>query len=241
MKRQRYSTCMQHQLTFRRGGARASINPVAHDGTAQQGRMNADLMRATGMRVKFDPAAHAIGRFDGAAHSIVGDGGLAVRIGLHFPTGALVWDFVDREFDAAFVLARAPVDDGPIGLAHLPAGKKVTHLAQRLRVPPENKAAGGLAVEAVAERGRTRQAELKMHEGHFKIRAAAETGMDRNTSGLIDDENHAVAIKHARFDFGLGDGRGGGIWHGRGFAGKRRVIQVRNLWGRRVAPGPACS
>src|SRR5689334_1092925 len=96
--------------------------------------MDADLVRASRVRMEFDPASYAVRRLDRPSHFIVRDGGLAVRIGLHFPAGALARDFGKRQLDAALLLAGTAVDDGPIGLAHLAVRKHVTDVTERLRV-----------------------------------------------------------------------------------------------------------
>ena len=62
-------------------------------------------------------------------------------------------------------------------------------------MPAEDKAPAGIAVEAMRERRRMRQAEPQSIEAAFEIRAATGTGVDRDPGRLVDDQYEPVAIE----------------------------------------------
>jgi hypothetical protein len=53
-------------------------------------------------------------------------------------------------------------------------------------VPPQHKAAAGVAIESVSERRRVRQAEAQLVEPAFEIWTPAGAGMDGNPGRLVD-------------------------------------------------------
>src|SRR6202030_1737426 len=99
--------------------------------------------------------------------------------------------------DPSLGLRRVPLHNGPINLLHPPAGEQRPQPPQRLRVPPQYQATAGVAVEAVRECRRLRQAEAQFVERAFEVWPAAGAGMHRNPGRLVDDEDQPIAIKDA--------------------------------------------
>ena len=58
----------------------------------------------------------------------------------------------------------------------------------------EHQAAGGIAIEAMGERGRTRQPEAQRVEIIFETFAALGPLVDGQSRGLVDHQHQAVAI-----------------------------------------------
>jgi hypothetical protein len=88
------------------------------------------------------------------------------------------------------------LDDGPVDLLHLAARKQRAQPAQRLRMPAEDEAAAGVAVEPMSERWGVRQTKTQLIEATFEIRAAAGSGMHGDARWLVDDQYEPVAIEH---------------------------------------------
>jgi hypothetical protein len=92
-------------------------------------------------------------------------------------------------------LGRAAFDDGPIDLLHLPAGEQRAQSPQRLRVPPQDQAAAGVAVETVGKCRRVRQTKAQLVEATFEIWSATGAGVHRNPRRLVDDEDQTVPVQ----------------------------------------------
>src|SRR3546814_18355348 len=74
------------------------------------------------------------------------------------------------------------------------------------------------SVEPVRQGWRLGQAELQMVEIAFEIVAAAGTAMHGEAGRLVDHQQQPVAVEHAAFDLGSGEGgrgHGAGVHHGR--------------------------
>jgi hypothetical protein len=85
----------------------------------------------------------------------------------------------------------------------------------------EHQAAGGVAVEAMGERGRARQAEAQRVEMILEIVAALGAAMHGQTRRLVDDEHQPVSIEQAREEI-IGS-------HGANVSGKPGRVEWRRL------------
>ena len=104
---------MQMQPRFAEARA-VAVDIVADDRPARRGRMHPQLMGAAGHRLHRKPGK----AIAAAQHFPVGDGLLALRIGL-LPPAALGVEAAERHVDGAFVLGGAALDHRPIGLGNL--------------------------------------------------------------------------------------------------------------------------
>src|SRR5262249_20096978 len=95
------------------------------------------------------------------------------------------------------VLRRGAFDQCPVGLADLAGLEQAAKLGQRLAVAAEHQAAGGVAVEAMRERGGARQPETQRVEIILQALAALRPLVDGEARRLVDHQHQAVAIKQA--------------------------------------------
>src|SRR5271167_4895795 len=70
-------------------------------------------------------------------------------------------------------------------------------------MPSEHEAATRVAVEAMGERRRMRQAEAQRVEAAFEIRTTARSGMHSDPRRLVDDQYEPVAIEDAIYQLPL--------------------------------------
>ena len=66
---------------------------------------------------------------------------------------------------------------------------------------PEHQAARGVAVEPMRKGWPARQAKAQGVEVILKARAALRTGVNRDSRGLVENENHPVAVEEPRYRF----------------------------------------
>src|SRR5262245_29433048 len=125
-----------------------------------------------------------------------GGGRLARRIRLHPPAAGRV-KAAEWQFDAALVLARAALDDRPIGLADAARLEQPAKLGQRLAVAPQHQAARRVAVEPVGERRGARQPVAQRAEIILQALTALGSAMHRHAGRLVDDQHQPVAVEHA--------------------------------------------
>jgi hypothetical protein len=105
--------------------------------------------------------------------------GKARRIGFHPPSAVRI-ETLQRQINQTLVLRRISFHDRPIGLVDSALLEQKPELLDRLVVPPEHEAAGGVAVEPGDERGIAWQAKAQRMEIIFEIFAALRAAMDRN-------------------------------------------------------------
>jgi fused signal recognition particle receptor len=122
---------------------------------------------------------------------------LALRVGLHPPAAGHV-EPAEPQVDAAFIRLGAALDHRPIGLAHAAVAEQRAQMGERLAVAAEHQTARSVAVEAMGEPRRARQAEAQRVEVIEQAWTAFRPGMDRLPGRLVDDQHQAVAIEHAR-------------------------------------------
>jgi len=68
-------------------------------------------------------------------------------------------------------------------------------------VASQHEAAGSVAVEAVGENRRPRQAEPQRIEGSLQIGAALGSAVYRQPRRLVDHQHQSVAMEHTRLNF----------------------------------------
>ena len=154
--------------------------------------MDAQLMGPPGARLQLQPGT----TIRGTADTVISDCSLSGGIDDHAPAAASAALFESR-FDPALSIRRLTLDNGPIDFFYLSAGEQHPQPTQRLRVAPEHQASTGVAVEAMGESRRVRQAKPQFVEPAFEIGAAARAGMHGDTRGLVDYEDQTIAIKNA--------------------------------------------
>ena len=154
--------------------------------------MQAQLMGAAGQRFESEPgeARSATHHFPGAC------GWQAVAVCLHPPTARLV-ALGERNVDTAFVRSGSTFDHCPIALADFTLFEQLAEQRQRLSMPAEHKATGGVAVEPVSQCRRTRQSESQRIEIVLKSVAALRASMNRQSCRFVDDQHKSVAVKQA--------------------------------------------
>ena len=86
----------------------------------------------------------------------------------------------------------------------------VAESPQRLRVPAEHEAAGGVAVEAMRDLRPARQAEAERVEVIGQRFAALRPRMHGQARRLVDDEHEAIAVEDAGY-YVLAGGHGFGL------------------------------
>src|SRR5437763_483943 len=133
--------------------------------------MHPHLMRAAGAWPQFEPGTAVMGAED----AVFGHGGLPLRVDDHAPSGAAGL-LAQPRLDAAFRRIGDAGDDRPVDLLDLALGEQPPEPAQCLRMAAEYQAARGVAVEAVGEGGRMRQAEAQERKPVLKMRPAARPG-----------------------------------------------------------------
>src|SRR5271169_4625542 len=107
---------LQMELLPRR---RMAVEPIADHRAAGMRTVHADLVRAAGLGLQFEP-----GRVRAAAkHLVACDRFLPLVRHLHGPAASAV-KLEQRPFEYAFISRRAAFDDGPIGLLGSTAGEE---------------------------------------------------------------------------------------------------------------------
>ena len=162
--------------------------------------MDAQLMGAPGLRLKLEPGDRLAAPGASSEHPPERQRRLPVRVDLH-PPAALVVQPAEGQVDRAAVRLRRAGDDRPVGLADLALLEQKPQFLQGFVVTPEDKAAGGVAIEAVRQRGLARQAEAERVEIVLEAGPALRPPMNRDASRLVEDEHQTVAIEQPRSCF----------------------------------------
>ena len=108
---------------------------------------------------------------------------LARRVHLH-PPAALRRSWGEREIDVAHLRRRSALDHGPINLLDGVALKQRAESPERLGVPAEHEAAGGVPVEPMRRFGPARQAEPERVETPDQRFAPLRPGCTGRPAGL---------------------------------------------------------
>jgi hypothetical protein len=89
-------------------------------------------------------------------------------------------------------------DHRPIGLLNRAGFEQPAEQRQRLAMASEHQAAGGVAIEPVRERRRSRQPEAQRVEMILKALATLGAAMDREAGRLVDHQHEPVAVEQPR-------------------------------------------
>src|SRR5215813_6582738 len=184
---------MQPRLAKTRAVA---IDGVADDRPALSRRMYAQLMGPACQRFHREPRK----RTGPTEHSPLRDCDLPLRVRF-LPPAALGILSPERQLDNAFVLGGTALDDGPIGLVYLAMLEQKAERGGRLAMAAQHETTRGVLVEPMCEHRRPRQAKSQCIERCFKVGTALGPAMHRQTSGLVDDQHQAVAMKNPRPNF----------------------------------------
>ena len=117
-----------------------------------------------------------------------------MRIVAHPPAARCILA-AERKIDTALLLCGPAFDNGPIRLAYASRLEQATELGQSLAMTAKHKTSGGIAVEPVRERRRTRQPEPQCIEMVLQALAALWALVHGQSGGFVDNQHQTVAIK----------------------------------------------
>lgn len=185
-----------------------AIESVSNNGMAEGGEMNANLMRASRVEIRFQKSV------TGQAHADapVGARGTAFAAASGHADAAMQIAG-NRQLDAACVVFQPAVEKGDVGLADLAITKLIGESAMNFVISRDQERAGGLAVETV-HNSRTQfptdgrkfatRTEFMQQSVHHRAGFHSRAGMNDHARGLVDDEEVFVRVEDFERDgFGL--------------------------------------
>ena len=162
--------------------------------------MHPQLVRSTSDRLEREPTNFRFprsGRRKGAQHFPLRHRRLAVGVVFHPPAARFV-EAAQRKFDGSLIGGGRAFDHRPIGLLDRAGFEQPAEQRQRLAMASEHQAAGGVAIEPVRKRRRSRQPEAQRVEMILKALATLGAAMDREAGRLVDHQHEPVAVEEAR-------------------------------------------